>query len=149
MSLRDANLNDIPAIVELWDSTDLLVPWNDPASDIKNALATPTCTVLVHEMSDQLVGTVMVGYDGHRGWVYYLAVRSDYQGLGIGTSLALAAKDWLISHGVGKMQLMIRKDNLAVAGFYRRLGFQASEVTVMQKVIQPSPTIASNWIKPI
>jgi ribosomal protein S18 acetylase RimI-like enzyme len=81
----------------------------------------------------RLVGTVMVGHDGHRGWVYYLAVGMSERGSGLGRLLMQAAEAWLVEHGVVKVQLMVRHTNAAVTGFYDRLGYTDADVRVLAK----------------
>jgi ribosomal protein S18 acetylase RimI-like enzyme len=75
----------------------------------------------------------MVGHDGHRGWVYYVAVREDARGLGYGTTIMRAAEDWLRQRGVPKVQLMVRGDNAGAAGFYEALGYEPNDVRVLSR----------------
>ena len=82
---------------------------------------------------DRLVGTVMVGHDGHRGWVYYLAVAAAVRGTGVGRTLMRAAEGWLVERGAVKVQLMVRHTNTAVTGFYDRLGYADADVRVLAK----------------
>lgn len=138
---------DAPAVVALWHACGLTRPWNDPATDLANAVATATSTVLVArlpesdsgkasetgagDVSPGVAGTVMAGYDGHRGWLYYLAVDPGLQGRGIGRSLVVAAEAWLAAQGAGKVQLMVRASNTAVTGFYDALGYTDQECVVL------------------
>ena len=87
--------------------------------------------VLVGTDGDTIVASAMVGFDGHRGWVYYVAVSPEHQGMGLGQTMMHAAEEWLRGRGVGKLQLMIRGENHAVPSFYRRLGNATEDVTVM------------------
>jgi ribosomal protein S18 acetylase RimI-like enzyme len=75
----------------------------------------------------------MVGHDGHRGWIYYLAVAPSEQGTGLGRMLMDAAEAWLVDHGAVKVQLMVRQTNVAVTGFYDRLGYADADVRVLAK----------------
>ncbi len=86
---------------------------------------------MVHD--DQLLGSVMVGADGHRGWVYYLAVAPKSQHHGIGASLMHAAEAWLRERGVPKVQLMVRDSNSQVLGFYANLGYEDAHTTVLAR----------------
>ena len=135
---------DALAVVALWHACGLTRPWNDPASDLANAVSTASSTVLVartphggSEMArtphggSQVAGTVMAGYDGHRGWLYYLAVDPALQSRGIGRSLVVAAEAWLAGQGAGKVQLMVRTSNTAVTGFYDALGYADQECVVL------------------
>lgn len=117
------------AAVALWHAAGLTRPWNDPDDDLRRALAGPASTVLAAlEADDGLVGTVMVGHDGHRGWMYYLASAVRYRGTG--RALVAAAEEWLAGR-VPKAQLMVRADNVDAVAFYERLGYERSDVTVL------------------
>ncbi len=122
----------IPDAVTLWQAAGLTRPWNDPFTDAQRALAGPSSTILAVQDGTRLAGTVMVGHDGHRGWVYYLAVATDARRAGLGHALMAAAMDWLRTAGVPRLNLMVRADNAAAAGFYRALGFRLSDVQVWQ-----------------
>lgn len=121
------------AVVALWRAAGLTRPWNDPAADFRLALADPASTVLLARDGDAIVGSVMVGFDGHRGWVYYLASDPARRGQGIGRALMVAAEDWLRARDCPKIQLMVREDNLAAKGFYAALGYEVQAVTTIGK----------------
>lgn len=123
------------AAVCLWRECDLTRPWNDPDADLSRALRGSSSTVLAAVADGELRGTVMVGHDGHRGWVYYLAVRPDQRGKGLGRELMVAAEAWLLDRGVPKLQLMVRADNAAVVAFYERLGYADQEVVVLGRFL--------------
>lgn len=123
----------IDEVVALWEATGLIRPWNDPAADARRALGNDGSTVLIGVEGDRVVSSAMVGYDGHRGWVYYVAVSPELQGMGLGGVMMHAAEDWLRGRGVEKLQLMIREENHAVRSFYRQLGYQTEQVTVMSR----------------
>ena len=114
---------DEDAAVALWDEADLVVPWNDARADFRRALASDSSVILGVRDGGRLVGTAMVGDDGHRGWVYYLAVAADARGGGVGRALMDAAEAWLTARGVVKIQFMVRAHNTAVGGFYEHLGY--------------------------
>ena len=136
VSVRAATAADREATVALWDAAGLTRPWNDPRADFDLALATPTSTVLLAEDDDALNGSVMVGFDGHRGWVYYLATAPDRRGQGIGRALMTAAEDWLKALGSPKIQLMVRGDNAVARGFYDALGYELQDVVTLGKRFQ-------------
>lgn len=123
--------------VALWHATSLTRPWNDPDADLRRALDGPASTVLAAIHADSLIGTAMVGHDGHRGWVYYLAVRPDGQRRGVGRLLMQACEQWIHEHGVPKIQLMVRSANAGVIAFYEQLGYDASDVVVLGKFLGP------------
>ena len=133
---------DTAAIVALWQSCRLLRPWNDPVSDIAFCTATANAGLFVGRRpgeSDPLC-TVMVGHDGHRGWMYYLAVAPDAQGSGLGRAMVDHAEAWLEANGAPKVQLMIRAENEPVARFYRALGYRTETVIVMSRWLRGGPS---------
>ncbi|WP_234049953.1 MULTISPECIES: GNAT family acetyltransferase [unclassified Xanthobacter] len=122
-SINHADDGDIAAIVALWERAGLTRPWNDPHADIALARRGPHSTILVAKEGGALLGTVMVGHDGHRGWVYYLAVEPARQRQGLGSILLTAAEDWLRARAVPKLMLLVRPDNAEVRAFYHAEGF--------------------------
>jgi len=126
--------------VALWEVCGLTRPWNDPRADARLALTGPTSTILAHRRGGELVATAMVGADGHRGWVYYLAVAPQLRGEGLGAALMAAAERWVAARGMPKLQLMVRSDNAAVASFYRAIGYVEEPVTVLSRRFEPSRT---------
>ena len=121
------------AAIALWHQAGLVVPWNDPVADLERALAGPASAVLAAGDGDVLLATAMVGHDGHRGWVYYLAVSPDARGRGLGRAMMDACERWLTNRGVPKLNLMVRSGNEAVLGFYEALGYGRDEVVVMSR----------------
>lgn len=111
-------------LIDLWKACDLTRPWNDPDADIDRALANPSSTIRLAVEGDRTIGGVMCGYDGHRGWVYYLAASPGHRGTGIGRKLMTAAEDWLKDRGCPKLQLMVRETNTATLGFYDSIGYE-------------------------
>ena len=93
----------------------------------------PASAVLGLLESGEVVATAMVGHDGHRGWVYYLCVASSHQGQGVGARLMDASEQWLRERGAVKVQVMVRRANAPVAGFYERIGYEPSDVTVLAR----------------
>ena len=130
--LREA---EIEAAVALWEEGGLLRPWNDPRADIRLALAGPSSPVLAARAEARLAATVMVGWDGHRGWIYYLAVARDLRRRGIGGLMVKAAEAWLAARGAPKLNLMVRAENGAVVGFYESLGYRRSEMILLQRAL--------------
>jgi ribosomal protein S18 acetylase RimI-like enzyme len=106
--------------------------YNNPVKDFRFALGKPGSDVLVAE-AEGIVGSVMVGHDGHRGWFYYVAVAPAQQRKGIGRALVQAAEAWLRQHGVAKAQLMVRETNRDAAAFYKRLGYDPMPRINMQR----------------
>ncbi|PWD52424.1 GNAT family acetyltransferase [Serinibacter arcticus] len=117
------------AVVSLWEACGLTRPWNPPHRDLDDALAGPTSTVLVAVEDGLVLGSVLAGYDGHRGWLYYLAVAPDRRGAGLARTLITTAEGWLARQGARKVQLMVRRGNPAEA-VYPALGYEAQDVAV-------------------
>jgi ribosomal protein S18 acetylase RimI-like enzyme len=124
---------DVVKIIALWERCALTRPWNDPAADIALARRSPDATVLVGRLADEIVGSVMVGHDGHRGWVYYVSVDPDHRGSGYGRATMTAAEDWLRARGIPKLQLLVRRANAKVQAFYETLDFAEQETIVYGK----------------
>lgn len=133
MEIRTADAADRDAVIATWEACGLTRPWNDPVLDFERALAGPTSTVLVGVEDGRLIAAAMAGDDGHRGWVYYVAVRPDAQGRGHGMAIMRAAEDWLRGRGVPKVQLMVRNTNTGVVGFYETLGYEDVPVRVLAR----------------
>ncbi len=119
------------AAVALWQSCGLTRPWNDPYSDFRRAVSGQSSVVLGLYDGESLIGTAMVGVDGHRGWVYYLASAPERRGQGIGRALMDAAEAWVERRGMPKIQLMVRRSNTAVVDFYDALGYEEQDCVVL------------------
>jgi ribosomal protein S18 acetylase RimI-like enzyme len=124
---------DVAQIIALWERCALTRPWNDPAADIALARRDQNATVLVGRVAGEIVGSVMVGHDGHRGWVYYVSVDPDHRGSGYGRAIMAAAEDWLRARGIPKLQLLVRRANTKVQAFYETLDFAEQETIVYGK----------------
>ncbi|HAN23271.1 MAG: GNAT family acetyltransferase [Microbacterium sp.] len=131
--IRPLRPADIEAVVALWEESGLTRPWNDPRRDIERARALWPDLLLVAADDDAIVGTVMAGYDGHRGWLSYLATSPRNRGEGIGRALVAEAESRLTALGCPKVQLMVRAGNEQVLGFYDALGYERVDVTVTGK----------------
>ncbi len=101
-------------LAALWVRCGLTRPWNDPRADIAFARKSANTAILVAKRDGALCASVMAGHDGHRGWLYYVAVDPDQQRTGLGRRMTQAAEDWLRQRGVAKVMLMVRPDNEAV-----------------------------------
>jgi ribosomal protein S18 acetylase RimI-like enzyme len=124
MRIRPFRQEDEAGVVALWRAAGLLNnPLNDPAQDIRFCRGSGHGEVLVGERDGALAAAVMVGHDGHRGWIWYLGVRPELQGEGLGRAMTKAAEAWLAARGVPKVELLVRDSNTRVIGFYQRLGY--------------------------
>ena len=142
--IRRASVGDHDALLALWSAAELVVPWNDPETDVNFCLFSGHGSIFVaaktplpgqhaQEQPPLLLGSVMVGHDGHRGWLYYVGCQPDYRGHGIAKELIAAAEDWAFQRGVPKLELLVRDSNQTAAGFYQHLGYQPEPVSVMAK----------------
>lgn len=128
LEIFEARAGDCEAVIALWREAGLTRPWNDPVADFDLALANSTSTVLIARDGSDAAGTIMVGFDGHRGWVYYLAIAEVRRRQGIARLLMQHAEGWLAVRGCPKAQLMVRGENAAALGFYAALGYEVQDV---------------------
>jgi ribosomal protein S18 acetylase RimI-like enzyme len=134
LTLRAAKAGDESAVIALWLVCGLVVSWNDPVADFRRALGRGNSDILIAaDPADTIVGAAMVGHDGHRGWIYYLAADPQRRRQGIGRKLVEAAERWVAERGIPKLQLMIRESNTEVIRFYERIGFENAPRVIMQK----------------
>jgi ribosomal protein S18 acetylase RimI-like enzyme len=127
---------DEARVIELWTFAGLLRPWNDPKRDIERKLQVQRELFLVAELDGSLVGVVMAGYEGHRGWVSYLAVDIGQRRRGIATALMRDAERRLRAAGCPKINLQVRLENAAVQAFYTAIGYGVDEVLSMGKRLE-------------
>lgn len=134
LSIRCASADDQEDIIALWRTCGLETPYNDLSRDFHFARAKPNSDILVGVNSEgRIVGSVMAGHDGHRGWLYYVATAPDFQLQGVGRQMVAAGEEWLRDHGVVKVMLLVRDTNTQVVDFYNRIGFETIPRVVMQK----------------
>jgi ribosomal protein S18 acetylase RimI-like enzyme len=137
LRLRPYRPEDEAAVVALWQACHLAVPQNDPRRDIARKLRVNPEWLLVGERDGTIVATCMVGYEGHRGWVNYLAVAPAWQRGGYGRQMMAEAERLLRQAGCAKINLQVRASNVAVVQFYRRLNFKVDDVVSMGKRLEP------------
>jgi ribosomal protein S18 acetylase RimI-like enzyme len=133
---------DLAAVIALWQSCGLTRPWNDPTADIALARRGPNSTILIGRDGDAIVSTVMVGHDGHRGWVYYVATDPGRRAKGYGRAIMNAAEDWLRGAGIAKLQLLVRRENAHAGAFYQSIGYAEAQTIVFAKWLdgrEPTP----------
>ena len=130
-AVQTATRADGEAIVALWQDCELTRPWNDPAADFRQAIDGTTSDVLFLLGEGEPLATIMVGFDGHRGWVYYLGVSPQHRQNGLGRMMMQAAEDWLRERDAPKIQFMVRDNNDAALGFYQALGYAKQPVVTM------------------
>ena len=136
--LRPFRTEDAEAVVALWRQAGLVVPWNDPYRDIERKLTVqPELFLVVEGDAGELIGTAMAGYDGHRGWVNYLAVDEAHRGSGVGAELMAEAERLLEGRGCPKLNLQVRSSNTDVIKWYRSLGYEPDNAVSLGKRLIP------------
>ncbi|AHF74487.1 putative acetyltransferase [Candidatus Sodalis pierantonius str. SOPE] len=133
MEIRVFRHDDFEEVITLWERCDLLRSWNDPEMDIERKLNHDPDLFLVAEVAGEVVGSVMGGYDGHRGSAYYLGVHPDYRGRGIANALISRLEKKLIARGCPKINLMVRGENDAVINMYEKLGYEMQDSVLLGK----------------
>ena len=136
MQIRPFELKDEEQVIALWQECKLVVPWNDPKKDIQRKLKVNPELFLVGEIDGDIVGSIMGGYEGHRGWVNYLAVSPSYQNKGYGRQLMNAVEKKLEKMGCAKVNLQVRETNLEVIEFYKAIGYDLDHVIGMGKRLE-------------
>jgi len=131
--IRSFQIFDEPDVIDLWRRCSLVVPQNDPKKDIEMKLQVQPELFFVGVISSRIVSTIMSGYDGHRGWIYYLAVDPDFQQNGIGRRMVQKAEMKLRKLGCQKINLQVRNSNKSVIAFYKHIGFLDDDVLGMGK----------------
>ena len=127
-STRPFQIADEKAVVELWGRCGLIVPQNDPRKDIQRKLRVRPDLFRVGLLDATIVAVVMIGYDGHRGWINYLAVDPEHRRKGFGRRLMKEAEELLRAEGCAKINLQVRTSNQEVVAFYNAIGFQQDDV---------------------
>jgi ribosomal protein S18 acetylase RimI-like enzyme len=134
--LRSYRPGDREALVSLWSICELTRPWNNPHRDIDRKLARDGDNLLVLEQGGQLIASVMVGYEGHRGWVNYLAVHPDHRRQGLGRLLMDVAERRLRDLGCAELNLQVRASNETATEFYRQIGYTVDDVVSLGKRLE-------------
>jgi len=135
---------DVDALIALWQRCELTRPWNDPAADIALARRGANAAILLGRDGDSIAASVLVGHDGHRGWVYYVAVDPAHRSKGYGRAIMNAAEDWLRRAGIEKLQLLVRPGNEPepVKAFYEQIGYGEQPRLIFAKWLdgrEPTP----------
>ncbi len=137
MKIRAFEIADQAAVIELWQACALVVPWNDPEKDIARKLKVDPDLFLVGESRGEIVATVMGGYEGHRGWINYLAVSPQHQRKGYGREIMEFVEQKIQSKGCPKINLQIRGTNTQAAAFYQSIGYDIENVIGLGKRLEP------------
>jgi ribosomal protein S18 acetylase RimI-like enzyme len=137
ISIRPFQPADEPAVVALWEECKLTRPWNDPHKDIARKLAVQPELFLVGVVDEAVMASVMAGYEGHRGWVNYLAVAPRFRGRGHARALMQHVEALLVQRGCPKLSLLVRNSNREALAFYRHLGYAQDEAVSLGKRLIP------------
>jgi ribosomal protein S18 acetylase RimI-like enzyme len=135
--VRAYSAHDQRAVIDLWDRCGLLRPWNNPGKDICRKLRANSDWFLVAVVQNKIVGSIMIGYEGHRGWINYLAVDPSLRRQGVGRSLMGQAEELLRKAGCPKINLQVRSANKEAADFYASLGYLQDDVISLGKRLDP------------
>jgi ribosomal protein S18 acetylase RimI-like enzyme len=136
LNIRSFQLSDEAEVIALWARCGLIRSWNDPRKDIQRKLTVQPELFLVGMLEDTMAASVMAGYEGHRGWINYLAVAPEYQGTGYGRQIMDIAEERLRALGCAKVNLLVRTTNQPVIAFYTRLGYTQDEVYCFGKRLE-------------
>lgn len=123
-------------VISLWRACNLVVPWNDPSQDIDQKLRVNPELFLIGIEDETLVASVMGGYEGHRGWINYLAVSPEWQKKGFGREMMKAVETKIYALGCPKINLQVRESNTGVIEFYRSLGYGNDNVISLSKRLE-------------
>jgi ribosomal protein S18 acetylase RimI-like enzyme len=144
--IRPYRKEDERDIIDLWIQCNLVVSGNNPAKDIERKLNVNPELFLVGVFNEALIATCMAGYEGHRGWINYLAVAPKYRRQGVATRMMDAAEKSLKSAGCPKINLQVRTSNKAVVQFYESIGFSTDDVVSLGKRLVPDPPFRDDSI---
>lgn len=133
MLFRSYMREDQAEVIMLWQQCGLVRPWNDPEKDIERKLNSSPDLFIVGVIDGHVRATAMAGYEGHRGWVNYLAVEPSLQKNGYGALLMQEVEARLLQLGCPKINIQIRTDNIAALEFYRRIGYAPDDVVSVSK----------------
>ena len=133
MELRRYRISDEASVIGLWREFGLVRPWNDPSKDIQRKLTVQPEMFVVGIIDDKLVASVMAGFDGHRGWINYLAVAQQYRRCGFGRALIQRVEHQLKELGCPKLNIQVRVSNTGVLSFYRELGYAQEDIISLGK----------------
>ena len=133
MNIREYQVSDEKAVIALWEQCDLIVPWNNPVQDIERKLKVDPELFLVGEKDGYIVASVMGGYEGHRGWINYLAVHPEHRRKGLGKKIMLEVEKRIREKGCPKINLQVRASNNDIIAFYQAIGFKNDKVIGLGK----------------
>jgi ribosomal protein S18 acetylase RimI-like enzyme len=137
VKVRSFQISDKQTVIDLWKDCGLVVPWNNPDKDIERKMTVGSDLFLVGELDNKLIATVMGGYEGHRGWANYLAVKPGHQGKGYARQMMEVLETRLLEKGCPKINLQTRNTNIDVVRFYEALGYKVDASILLGKRLIP------------
>ncbi len=133
LAIRSYRETDLQEVIKLWKSCSLVVPWNNPEKDIVRKLKVDPDLFLIGKVFDEIVATAMGGYEGHRGWINYLAVSPAHQRSGYGAEIMTEVEKRIRAKGCPKINVQVRSTNAEVISFYSSIGYTVDEVVSLGK----------------
>ena len=130
---RKFKRRDSREVIELWNLCKLLVPWNDPKKDIFRKLLVKDNLFIIGENNKKIIASAMGGYDGHRGYIYYLAVLPEFQKKGVGSNILRLVEEELLKLGCPKINLFVRNNNLNIKTFYKKNIYESQDSQIYGK----------------
>ena len=137
MNIKPYHPDNQQAVINLWQACNLVVAWNDPIKDIQRKMLVDPDLFLIGELSEDIVATVMGGYEGHRGWINYLAVSPEHQRKGYARAMMQQVEVLILQKGSPKINLQVRSNNIDVIQFYQAIGYDIEDAVGLGKRLIP------------
>jgi ribosomal protein S18 acetylase RimI-like enzyme len=137
MNIKPYHPDNQQAVINLWQACNLVVAWNDPIKDIQRKMLVDPDLFLIGELSEDIVATVMGGYEGHRGWINYLAVSPEHQRKGYARAMMQQVEVLIQQKGSPKINLQVRSNNIDVIQFYQAIGYDIENAVGLGKRLIP------------
>ncbi len=137
MNIKPYHPDNQQAVINLWQACNLVVAWNDPIKDIQRKMLVDPDLFLIGELSEDIVATVMGGYEGHRGWINYLAVSPEHQRKGYARAMMQQVEVLILQKGSPKINLQVRSNNIDVVHFYQAIGYDIENAVGLGKRLIP------------
>ena len=137
MNIKPYHPDNQQAVINLWQACNLVVAWNDPIKDIQRKMLVDPDLFLIGELSEDIVATVMGGYEGHRGWINYLAVSPEHQRKGYARAMMQQVEALILQKGSPKINLQVRSNNIDVIHFYQAIGYDIENAVGLGKRLIP------------
>ena len=137
MNIKPYHPDNQQAVINIWQACNLVVAWNDPVKDIQRKMLVDPDLFLIGELSEDIVATVMGGYEGHRGWINSLAVSPEHQRKGYARAMMQQVEVLILQKGSPKINLQVRSNNIDVIHFYQAIGYDIENAVGLGKRLIP------------